>query len=341
MAVGSDAKVGVDSYVALSKEGTFGTYASATTAVEAISCSFITEIESKKLDGIGYNRGFSHRVTLGKSVAGAIESYLHPQESVLMIAAALGGPLVSTVGNTTTVYSHSITAGNFNTTTAIKQLSFNVRKGDTHTWRYTGGRVNSMKLNAKVGEPIMLSAEFVFKDSTQQSDDISAILSISSVNPFTFANGVFRYATTEVLAATTTSVEPIQEFELSIKNNIKSDQSARSLGTITVDVLPVTRREVELKINNRFDTTTTYNRFIQATQGSVELFLQGAAIDASNFYEMTIRLPKVYAKTGDTEISGAQDVLTTEISYDVILDNPSTSTGKDIGITFKNNVTAY
>ena len=339
MAVGGSSYEAVRSYVALGKEGTFGTYASATTAVEAISCSFKTEIESQKLDQICANRGYSHRVTLNKNVRGSLEQYLHPQESLLLIANALGGPIIST--SLTAASSHSITSGNYDTTTAINSLSFNVRKGQTQTFRYTGGKVNTLKISGSVGEPIKLSAEIIFKDSTLQADDISSTLSISSVAPYTFAQGAFRYTSSEA-SLTSTVAEPIQSFELSINNNIVSGEDVRSLGTIIPDVLPATRRNIEFKITNRWDTTTTFNRFIQATLGSIELIFTGVAISSEHNYGMTIRIPKVYNNTGDTEISGGEDILKSDISFDVLVDNNvHTTTSRDIGFTIKNNVVAY
>lgn len=338
MAVGDLAKIAALSYVAFGKETTWGTYNSATTAAEFLSCSFRTDVETKKLDQIGWNRGFSHRVTLGKMVGGTLEQYLHPVESVLLIANALGGHIVSTSQTAASI--HSITTGNFDTVPSIG-LSFNVRKGETHTWRYSGGRCNVMKLSGNVGEPIMASFEFIFKDATQVSDDISAALQISGVAPFTFVNGVFRYANSETVVNTTTAEEPIQSFELTVNNNLKSESEARQLGTSLLGVLPPTRREVEFKITNRFDTTTTWLRFIQATQGSVELKFVGQAISAEYNNEMTIRLPKVFNVAGDPEIGGAEEILTTEIPFDVLLNDAGTTTGRDIGVTIKNAVTAY
>lgn len=340
MAVGGDGIPAVRSYLAVGKESTFGSYASATTAVAFISSSFRTDIETLKLDQIGVNRGFMGRVTLGKSVEGSIETYFHPVESALLVAAALGGPVVSTASGTA-IY-HSISAGNFDTTTAIQSLSFNHRKGTTNVFRYQGGRVNTLKLSGNVGEPIMLEAEIVFKDSTLASDDIANTITYSQVQPFTFVNGVFRYQSTETLAATTTAQEPIQSFELTINNNIVSDEGARSLGTITVDVLPPTRREIEFKVTQRWDTTTTYNRFIQATQGAIELNFAVGSITATDGYRAVIRLPKVYNVTGDTEIGGADELLSTEITYDVVLDsNAATTTSRDIGVTIVNTAASY
>lgn len=340
MAVGDQAKAAVNSYVALGKETTFGTYASATTAVEALSCSFTIQRESKKIDALGRNRGYGRRVFLDKKVSGTLETHLHPEESVLLMAVALGGGIASTPGASSTSL-HSLTAGNFDTSPS--SLSFNVRKGDTHTFRYSGGRMNSLKISAQVGEPVKLSAEFIFKDATNPSDDILSILSLSSYAVFTYVHGTFRYAATEANAATTTAAEPIQGFELSINNNLASDKEARQLGSDLLTVLPARRREIEFKITQRFDTSTAINRFTQATQGAVDLFFQGESIGTSAlFNECTIRLPKVFYNSGaDPEIKGAGDILTAEIPMDVLVDNVNTTTGKDIGVTFRNGVSGY
>ena len=177
---GSTAKTVLPSYVAVGKESAWGTYASATTAMEFISCSFKTEIESQKLDSIGLNRGYTKRVQLNKNVQGSLEMNLHSVESTMMIANALGGAIVTTPGSTG-AYVHSISAGNFDT--GVSSLSFNVRKGDTTPWHYSGGRVNVMKISAEVGEVVKASFEMIFQDSTQLTDDISGTLSITSVLP--------------------------------------------------------------------------------------------------------------------------------------------------------------
>lgn len=340
MAIGDGGEASVRSYVSMGKEGTFGTYTAPSMAVEALSCGFMTEIDVEKIDSIGLGqRGMGKRVQKDKKVAGALETYLHPQESVLPFAAAMGGGIVS-AGTSTTGYTHSLTAGNFNTDAA--SLCFNVRKGSAMVFAYTGGRVNEMRVSANVGEIVKVSYDFVFKDSTSTASDLSAALSISSVLPFTYVQGKFRYAATEAGAATTTAQEPIQGFELSIKNNIVSDKSARALGSNVPQILPATRREIDFKITQRFDTMTAYNRFIQATQGSVELFFQGEQIGSTGFYnEATIRLPKVYYDKADVELKDTGSILQAEIPMSVIVDNPNTSTGRDIGITFLNAVASY
>lgn len=340
MAVGDGGEAVARSYVAVGKEGTFGTYTAPSSAIEALSCGLMTEIETEKLDTIGGgNRGMAKRVQLDKKVGGSIEQYVHPQESVLMFASALGGGIVS-AAHTTGVYNHSLTAGNFDTTPA--SLCFNVRKGSTLTFQYSGARCNQLRISAQVGEVVKASYDFVCKDSTQASADLSGALSISSVLPFTYAQGVYRYGTTEATAETTTAQEPIQGFELTIKNNIISDKSARSLGSNVPQILPATRREIEFKIMQRFDTTTAYQRFLQATQGAVELVFTAEAIGSTGFNNgLTIRLPKVFYDRADVELKDTGSILQAEIPMSVLVDSPSTSTGREIGVTFRNATAAY
>jgi len=340
MAIGQNAKTGVKSYVALFIESTYGTFpataATGASTIEPLSIGFKTEIVSQKLDSISLNRGFTKRVQLDKNVAGTLEQYLHPTESPILLALGLGGGLTTT--SLTGAYTHSISTGEFNST--INSLSFQVRKGDTHHWKYTGGRINSMKITAAVGEPVKVSYDFIFQNSTQAGSDISGNLSISSVLPFTYVDGTLRYAGTEA-SLTSTAVEHITGFELTINNNLVSDANVRALGTNTIQTLPPTRRDIEFKITQRFDTTTQWDRFVQNTQGAIELYFEGASITSEHKYTCQIRMPKVYVDTPDVEVKGASDILLSEINYAVLVDNPMTTTGRDIGITIINDVASY
>jgi len=62
---------------------------------------------------------------------------------------------------------------------------------------------------------------------------------------------------------------------------------------------------------------------------------------ASQTYAWQIDMPKVLMNTPDPELSGAGDLLQSEISFDVITDNPQTTTGKAIVATVWNNVNSY
>lgn len=330
MAIGNSAKAAAQSYVAVARELAFGTYPTTTSfgPVEPISCSFKVNKKSQKLDTLSMNRGVHRRVQLDKEVAGTLEQFMHPEESVVLMATSLGGGVATT--SLTGAYSHIISAGNFDGT--IASASFVVRKGDTHEFAYQGGRVNSMKITAQVGEPVKVSYDYVFKTFTSTAGFTESALTISSVVPFTYAQGTFAYSGI---------TEYVTGFELTVNNNLKSDKDARSLGSDELTALPPTRRDIEFKITQRFDTTTTLDRFMAGEGAAVQLVFTGASITAEHNYKCTIDLAKVYPNTPDPELKGSGDILLSEIAFDAVVDNPYTSTGYDIKVTMINNVASY
>lgn len=335
MAQGDSARAVVNSYIAVGREAAFGTYQSATASMaclEALSCSFKTEIESMKIPSLSTNRGASRRVQLNKNVAGTLEQYLHPQESVLCMAAALGGGISSSAGSGGS-YVHVMQAGNF--TASISSVCFNLRKASGQTWRYQGGRVNSMKMTANVGEPVKMSYDFLFKDSTALSEDLSAIMTLTAILPLTYVHGAYTYSGT---------AQKIQGFELSVNNNFKTDKDARELGSNVLSVMPATNRSVEFKISQRIDTTTAYDVFLAGTNASVQLKFTSTQLisaSASSGYYVQVDLAKVFYNSPDTELKGPGDILTAEIPFDVMVDNPNTTTGYDVKVTVKNNTASY
>lgn len=343
MTVGAGGQTGVKSYVALFKETSLASMNWASTTgqaitIEPLSVGFKTEIETIKLDTISANRGYTKRIQMNKSVGGTLEHYLHPTESPLLLAVSLGGGIASSAGSTG-VFIHSISAGQFDTT--IPSLAALVRKGDTTHWQYKGGRVNSMKITGAIGESVKCSYDFVFVESSQAGSDITSSLTVSTILPFTYVDGAFRYHDVEASIATTTVEEHITGFELTVNNNLVTDANARSLGTNTVVVLPPGRRDIEFKITQRFDTTTAWARFTSDTAGVVELNFEGASLSSSKNLQCQIRMPKVYYKSPDFELGSPADMLMQEINFDVLVDYPMTTTGRDIGITILNAVTSY
>lgn len=334
MAVGDEAKVGLDSYLSIAKESTFGTYVTGTTAYEFNSSSIKTEQASRVLESMFKSRARIKRVLLERNTVGTIEGDLHPQDAILLIANAMGGPITSS-SLTAGAFTHSISAGGMNTTTAVKSLSITERKGDSNMFAYVGGRVNSLKLAATVGEVAKLSADMVFKDGTSTANDIATSLSVSAALPFVFIDGSYRYGGAED-SLTSVETEKIQAFELTINNNLKPEEG-RELGSAVPSLIPPTTRMVELKITQRFDTTTVLDRHLSATQGSVQLRFDGDSITAEANYSLVMTMPRVFQNGGgDPELSGRDEIIKMETSFDVVTDDPNTTTGKDIAMTFVN-----
>ncbi len=344
MTIGQNGIPAASSWFAMFKETTFGTQtsASATSAIafEPLNFNVKVEVESLRLDTIAKNRGLIKRMQGNKTISGSFEQYCHSEESALLLMNAMGGVVTSAVGSTG-VYIHSISAGDFNTLTGI---SIKARKGSAHYWLYKGGRVNQLTISGNVGEPIKLTAEMMFQSATVTGDDISVALSISTVLPFNFTDAKYMWAakdsTTAAGSMTTTDHEEfITGFELTINNNL---EEARALGRNIVTSLPPKRREIGLKITQRFDTITAYNRFIQATVGSILIRITSpSSLSSDVFHELDIFMPKVQINSPDIEVSGPNEILVQEFECDVLVDDPMTTTGKDIAMTLLNATADY
>ena len=337
MAVGDQAFGAVLSTIAYRQESTYGTDAVTTTALqclEPISIGFKTEIETKKLESLGVNRGYNRQVQLNKSVGGTLETYMHAEESSRFLINAMGGNYTFT--SLTAAGTHSISAGNLTSTDTLTSFTFAVRKGNAHSYRYTGGVINSLKMSASVGEEVKFSADFVFQDSTIGTADLSGSLSISSVAPLVYVDGTYRYDATEG-SLTSSVAEAIQSFELEINNNLLTDEKNRQLGTRIISGRPpALKREVNFKIMQRYDTTTTFNRFIQNTTGAAQLRFVGASISAEYNRELLVTMPNVRMRNTEPALEGQDSVIQSEIEFDVLISGGATTTAREIGMTLQN-----
>ncbi len=346
MAVGDTSKPGVQSAIAVRPEATYGTFAVTTSALNPYAPTSIgirTEFATQKLEELTGNRGYSRQVQLDKSVAGAIEGFFHPEESLPFLINAFGGRY--TFNSLTSAGDHSVSTGNFSASDTCVSLSVWAQKGESHFFRYAGGVINSYKLSAAIGEPLKMTAEFVFKDSSISTADtaVSLVLSFSSARPFTYVDGQFRHAAVEG-SLTSSVMEPIQSFELEINNNLMTDAQARELGSRVLSRRPPSgRQDVMLKITQRFDTTTTFNRMVDNTAGAVSLFFTGDSISAEYNKELNIIIPNVRFRNTEPPVEGANEVLTSEIEFDVLVSgNAGTQTSRAIGATLRNaRTTAY
>ena len=344
MAVGDGFEAGVHSWIAFFPESTFGTMSLTGSAdlqtAHPISIGIKTELNSQKLDQLSVNRGFEGRVQLDKTVGGALETYFHPEESLHFFVNAMGGTFTYTALTTASLF--SVSSGQWQSAATITSLSLVAGKGQTNSWRYNGGVIGNLKLAAAVGEPAKLTCEFVFRDSSVSStDSLSTHLSFSTLPPFTFVDGVYRYDASEASAGSSAANQPIQGFELEIDNGLETDAPARELGSRLLSGRPPgKRREVKLKVTQRYDTTTTFTKMIQATEGAVELRFLGTTISAEYQREVLIRLPRVVLKSGgEPEVKGP-GIIQNDLEFDVLVSGPATTTSRDIGLTWRSGRTA-
>ena len=99
----------------------------------------------------------------------------------------------------------------------------------------------------------------------------------------------------------------------------------------------------ELSCTVRFDTTTAYDAMIAGTELSAEFQFTGDTITGSLAREgIKLQFPSVFIKeAGDPEIGGPDEVLTSEIVFDVLMDDSSAAGYAVKAIVTNNNATVW
>jgi hypothetical protein len=339
MAVGNSTPLlGYDSYVAIGEETTFGTLVTATGFTEFNSEAINKEREELRLESINTTRDYRKRLTGNETIAGSLEIDLNIWEdsNLWMIKQAMGGT-VATAAVSATSYLHTFNVGNMesNESTAgsadVKSLTMQIRRGNTDQWSYRGMRINTMTIKGEVGTPVTATFELMGMAGTTSSDSITA--SFASNVPLHFTGVEFKTGIT----ISAVSTEYIAGFELTLENNIEEQ---RNLGTAYPYALPATRRNVMLKLTQQFDTTTSYDRYIQNTMTAIQINMDtGITISGSGgtTASMQINLPVCYFNSNTPQISEMGPVQQ-EVEVSTLL---NTSTNYVMNIIVANETANY
>lgn len=350
MAVGESVLVGNLSYLAVGRETTYGTYATATAGIAFMSAAMKGMKETKILESIQTSRTNSHFIQQGKVVEGSIEAYYSPRNLGLnyLLQNAFGGGAVTSAtatGETAggLAFTHQIDIANFLTT--YSSLCLNVRKGQATTgkvFEYSGIRVNELTLKAEIDEPLMMSLAVIAKDVTQTANDVSAALDTTTAAqfPLSFVNGRFSVENAPG-SLTTTSYWHVQDFEFKITNNLNADTSSRRIGSDVIQVLPAGLAQFALSATIRFDTTTAFDAMMAGTRLAAEFQFEGSTLTGSAVREaIKITMPYVViSDAGDPEISSAQDPLTSQVTFAVLRD--PTASGYAVRASVTNLTSSY
>lgn len=343
--VGSGALVSIDSYVSVGRETTFGTAVTTTSTFCQLSNSFKTTKDSKILEEICRNRVYANRISLGKKIEGSIEAYYYPTEDALnyVLQNAFGGSVTSSTITAGAAYSHTFEIGNLDSQT-YKGLTFNVRKGDSTNGKiflYNGCRVSELGFTAELDEALKMSVSLMGLDSTIGADVSSAFTITSQKTPLSFVSGRLSVESS-VGSLTSSSYWHVQSINFKLANSLKADNESRRIGSDILQVLPVGVATFELTSNMRFDTLTAYDAMLAGTQFSAEFEFLGDTLPSSATRRaIKLVFPKVYIKdAGDPEIGGPDEILTSEVSFDIVRDN-SSSTGYAVQAIVTNATETY
>lgn len=331
MAVGQGALYSGESYLAIGRETAYGTYDTATAAIDFLSESLKTMKDSKILEEVQRKRTMTKSFPLGKNVEGDINFYAYPEitSTAFILQNAFGGTVTSA---TTTIQGAETTGGGgfdhiFETGSldqSYTSLCINLRKGPAtggYVFQYSGIRVNSLAIAAEIDEPLRLTASLVCKDSTQTSNDVETALTITANECLSFADGRFSVETS-FASLTSSSYWHVQNVNFNLNNNLKNDTSSRRIGSDTLDVLPIGVQNYELSVQIRYDTLTAYNAMLNATELSAEFDFVGTTISGSVAARaLRLQFQKLTVKdAGDPEIGGPDETLVSTVTFNVLRD---------------------
>jgi len=329
MGVGQGSLIGNLSYHAFGRELSYGSYNTCTAGLNVLSSSMKVAQETKVLEEIQTSRTNSNALALSKMVEGDMEFYFSPRAlaaNYLLQNAFGGGPVTSATATGETAggagFTHTVNIQNFDQT--YSSLCLNVRKGDSTSgkvFQYDGIRVNEFTFSAEIDEALKCTASLIGRDATVGGTDVAGVLSTGAQQPLSFVNGRFSVEGS-VGSLTSTSYWNVQNIEFKISNNLMSDSGSRRIGTNVLQVLPAGMAVFELKVTVRFDTTTAYDAMLAQTQFAAEFEFLGATMATSKIREgIKIVLPAVkILDSGDPEIGGPNELLTSEITFVVLRD---------------------
>jgi hypothetical protein len=347
MAVGDSSLFAGESYLAVGRETTYGTYNTCTASLEFLSSSIKMLKDTKILQQVERNRAMSKAFSLGRVVEGDLEFYMYPEDLACgyILQNAFGGTITTATatGETTggTALTHEFRPGSMNQ--SYTSICINMRKGPSSggkVFQYSGGKVNSLSFAAELDEPVVITASMIFKDATAGTD-VEAALTSTALECLSFANGRFSAEqTTAVANLTTTSYWHVQSVNFSLNNNLKNDTTSRRIGSDTIDVLPIGIQSYELSVNMRFNTTTAYDAMIAQSSFVGEFEFLGSTISGSAARRgMKVRFQKLTIKdAGDPEVGGPDETLQSTVTFNVLR---SESAGYAVSAFLTNVVTSY
>lgn len=346
---GDSSVEGWGSYLAVGRETAYGTQVTSTAFLEFMSSSLKVAKERKIIEEIVVGRSYTKDVGLSKTVEGEIETLAYAESLAFnyLLQNALGGAVTTATGASETIgglaFDHTVPIGTLNG--SYSSISINTRKGQATSGRvfeYFGLRVNEVTFTAEIDEALKCTFGLVGKDCTQTSNDISAAYSSSSHEPLSFVNGRVSIQPGLLASITTATVWHVQSCELTINNNLKSDSASRRIGSETLDVLPQGVASIDFSVTMRFNTTTAYAAMMAGTEFSAELEFLGSTLSGSALKRMIkFQIPRMtIAEAGDPEISGPDEILTSQVSFNVLKDVSSAS-GYALRAVVRNLTSSY
>lgn len=288
--------MGTGARVAIGKESTWGTSVSDTMLLNFTSEGITADVKKVDEASLLATKAKSALDITTISVGGDVSMVLKPENAGFVVKAALGGidTVVQNQGGVTGQHQHTIVAQ-----TAAAQLPSYTLIVDRKQAikKYSGMKVDSLKLSAKVGDYVKATLSFKGKDESSGSVTTSTAPSLKA---YKMLNGTFTLGGT---ALETTS------FELNYQNNLDSGIQTNVSGLYSTEPVHSARTigfTIELPYEANGETIRNTNFLTQTLLSTAVFHLESPSIiAASSVYRMDITLNNVAITGAKANVGGA------------------------------------
>ena len=167
---------------------------------------------------------------------------------------------------------HTFTVGTLPSFT----LDDGINSGTDYVDRYLGCKVNSLKINAELGQPLMMTANLVAKTVNLVSSAETAVISTIASHPYHFCDLKVGTATSEA------SLGKTESWELTLDNGLSKGES---LSTRLLTDLDEMEAKYNFTFTKRFENHDEYKRFLGIASGAV--LATSVPIDTSIIFTST------------------------------------------------------
>jgi len=316
--------VGAGARVAIGKESAWGTPVADTMLINFTSESMVPEVTKTEEENLLAATSASAYDLMGTKASGDISAILKPENAGFFMKAALGG--VDTVTVVTGQQVHTMAMQ----TAALQLPSYTIivdRKQAIK--KYSGCKVNSLKLSAKAGDYVRATLSFKGKD---ESTGTIASTAVPSLKAYKFIGA------TVVAGGVTLEATGI---DVSYENNLEEGPQTTASGLYATEPTHAKRKisvTIELPYVAAAETIAANNFLAEAVLSSVIIHLESPSLIATTYkYRMDITLNNVAVLDAKTNVGGA-GLLTMSIQGEATAVG---STAPCAVVVYDNTATAY
>jgi hypothetical protein len=291
-------RTGIDAQIGFVKESTWGTYLAPNRFTEFNSESIKRIID--RIDSAGIRAGKFNKMRSGlyashqKGAAGSIEMELQTKTLGFFMEHLMG--TVVTTNPVGGVFVHTGSVGSL----VGKSFTCQVGRPDSaagtvRPFSYSGGKITGWTIKCAVGEIAVLSFDCDFASEDTAQSLVAASIA-SGLNVLSFIEGTLTVAAGGV---------KVREISIQGNNGLKTDRFFTG-GTKREQL--DTGRQYSGSLVADFEDLTAYNRFVNATEVTLDLLFQGAVITGGHNYQLDINVPVVRFDGETPVVEGKEDL---------------------------------